>query len=153
MIAAIISTAFLVMTAMFAIQEVGVLHDFFMPMDIAFIDNNHGSDEWFQVRINDGDYLIFSSVFYKKEVINDINNPYDITIRILDENQTIVLKDTTIKLGESINLQDVYKRQVFAYSMYIVSSGVFFCIFLFHLLVLRNLYINRIFVCFVTLSL
>lgn len=42
---------------------------------------------------------------------------------------------------------------VFAYSMYIVSSGVFFCIFLFHLLVLRNLYINRIFVCFVTLSL
>lgn len=37
MIAAIISTAFLVMTAMFAIQEVGVLHDFFMPMDIAFI--------------------------------------------------------------------------------------------------------------------
>ena len=57
-----------------------------------------------QVRINDGDYLIFSSVFYKKEVINDINNPYDITIRILDENQTIVLKDTTIKLGESINL-------------------------------------------------
>ena len=54
MIAAIISTAFLVMTAMFAIQEVGVLHDFFMPMDIAFIDNNHGSDEWFQVRINDG---------------------------------------------------------------------------------------------------
>lgn len=29
MIAAIISTAFLVMTAMFAIQEVGVLHDFF----------------------------------------------------------------------------------------------------------------------------
>lgn len=75
-----------------------------MPMDIAFIDNNHGSDEWFQVRINDGDYLIFSSVFYKKEVINDINNPCDITIRILDENQTIVLKDTTIKLGESINL-------------------------------------------------
>lgn len=104
MIAAIISTAFLVMTAMFAIQEVGVLHDFFSPMDIAFIDNNHGSDEWFQVRINDGNYLIFSSVFYKKEVINDINNPYDITIRILDENQTIVLKDTTIKLGESINL-------------------------------------------------
>ena len=84
MIAAIISTAFLVMTAMFAIQEVGVLHDFFSPMDIAFIDNNHGSDEWFQVRINDGNYLIFSSVFYKKEVINDINNPYDITIRILD---------------------------------------------------------------------
>ena len=29
---------------------------------------------------------------------------FDITIRILDENQTIVLKDTTIKLGESINL-------------------------------------------------
>ena len=29
--------------------------------------------------------------------------------------------------------------------MYIVSSGVFFCIFLFHLLVFRNLYINRIF--------
>ena len=69
MIAAIISTAFLVMTAMFAIQEVGVLHDFFSPMDIAFIDNNHGSDEWFQVRINDGNYLIFSSVFYIKNTI------------------------------------------------------------------------------------
>ena len=49
-------------------------------------------------------FLIFSSVFYKKEVINDKINPYDITIRILDENQTNVLKDTTIKLGESINL-------------------------------------------------
>ena len=49
-------------------------------------------------------YFIVDTVFYKKEVINDINNPYDITIRILDENQTIVLKDTTIKLGESINL-------------------------------------------------
>ena len=32
MIAAIISTAFLVMTAMFAIQEVGVLHDFIMTL-------------------------------------------------------------------------------------------------------------------------
>ena len=31
MIAAIISTAFLVMTAMFAIQEVGVFHDFLCP--------------------------------------------------------------------------------------------------------------------------
>lgn len=67
MIAAIISTAFLVMTAMFAIQEVGVLHDFFIPMDIAFIDNNHGSDEWFQVRINDGDYLIFFICFFIKK--------------------------------------------------------------------------------------
>ena len=36
MIAAIISTAFLVMTAMFAIQEVGVLHDFFSPYGQVF---------------------------------------------------------------------------------------------------------------------
>ena len=85
MIAAIISTAFLVMTAMFAIQEVGVLHDFFMPMDIAFIDNNHGSDEWFQVRINDGDYLIFSSVFYKKEVKNDVINIILNSYKIVDK--------------------------------------------------------------------
>ena len=105
MIAAIISTAFLVMTAMFAIQEVGILHDFFSPMDMAFINNNDGPDEWFQISIGDSDYLNFSTIFYKKRMVNDANNDHNVTIRILDENQNIVLNETTIKPGRDLSLR------------------------------------------------
>lgn len=105
MIAAIISTAFLVIIAMFAIQEVGVLHDFFYPMDIAFINNHDGPNEWFQINIGDSNYLNFSTIFYKKRMVNDANNDHNVTIRILDENQNIVLNKTTIKPGRDLSLR------------------------------------------------
>lgn len=105
MIAAIISTAFLVIIAMFAIQEVGVLHDFFSPMDIAFINNHDGPNEWFQINIGDSNYLNFSTIFYKKRMVNDANNDHNVTIRILDENQNIVLNETTIKPGRDLSLR------------------------------------------------
>lgn len=90
---------------MFAIQEVGVLHDFFSPMDIAIINNHDGPNEWFQINIGDSNYLNFSTIFYKKRMVNDANNDHNVTIRILDEENTVVLNETTIKPGRDLSLR------------------------------------------------
>ena len=37
-------------------------------------------------------------------MVNDANNDHNVTIRILDENQNIVLNETTIKPGRDLSL-------------------------------------------------
>lgn len=101
----IIITCLLMILAMFSIQEIGVLHDYFYPMSEAVIDNETDQEGWSSVSIEDSDFLNFSSIFYDKKVVNDANSSGYVTIRILDENENIILDETTIKPGDSISLK------------------------------------------------
>lgn len=101
----IIITCFLMITVMFAIQEVGALHDYFYPTEEAVINNETEQKEWIKVSVGDDRFLNYSSIFYNKEMVNDANSSGDVIIRILDEKGNIVLDEIKVKAGESINLK------------------------------------------------
>ena len=95
----IIITCFLMIVAMFSIQEVGVLHDYFYPMDGAVINNEIEQKDWIEVCVGEDKFLNYSSIFYNKEVVNDANSSGDVIIRILDEKGNIVLDAIKVKAG------------------------------------------------------
>ena len=104
LIAAVMITICVVSGGMFAIQKVGTLHDYFYPSNLAVIDNKTDRNEWSQINIADENFLNFNSIFYNKEVVNDANSSGDVMLRILDENKNIVLDETIVKPGTSIDL-------------------------------------------------
>lgn len=89
---------------MFAIQEVGTLHDYFYPSNLAVIDNKTDQNGWSRLNIADENFLNFNSIFYNKEVVNDANSSGEVRIRILDENKNMVLDEITVEPGTSIDL-------------------------------------------------
>lgn len=104
LIAAVMITICVVSGGMFAIQEVGTLHDYFYPSNLAVIDNKTDRNEWSQINIADENFLNFNSIFYNKEVVNDANSSGDVMLRILDENKNIVLDEIIVEPGTSIDL-------------------------------------------------
>ncbi len=105
LIIAVIMTGCIIGSFMFAVQEVGWLHNYFHPGSEATIENEMDQTEWSQVKVSYSDYLNFSSIFYKKEMINDANSSGCVAVRILDENRNIILDEITVDAGESVSLK------------------------------------------------
>lgn len=121
----IIITCFLMIVAMFSIQEVGVLHDYFYPMDGAVINNEIEQKDWIEVCVGEDKFLNYSSIFYNKEVVNDANSSGDVIIRILDEKGNIVLDAIKVKAGESINLKSLKNNKNYTVEAK-CKEGIFF---------------------------
>ncbi|MDN0061516.1 zf-HC2 domain-containing protein [Mediterraneibacter glycyrrhizinilyticus] len=102
-IAAVAITICILGSAMFAVQEVGVIHNYFYPRSEATIINEAGRSEWLTVNVSGEKYLNFSSVFYNKELINDANSSEKVAIMIYDEEGRVVMDSITIEPGETIN--------------------------------------------------
>lgn len=110
-IAAVAITICILGSAMFAVQEVGVIHNYFYPRSEATIINETGRSEWLTVNISGKKYLNFSSVFYNKELINDANSSEKVAIMIYDEEGRVVMDSITIEPGETINLDMLKNNQ------------------------------------------
>lgn len=95
-IIAIVATVCIVGGSMYAIQEIGTLHDFFCPLDMAVVDNETDSNEWCQVKVSGKNRLNFNSIFYSKKLVNDANSSGNVMIRILDEDNRIVIDETLV---------------------------------------------------------
>lgn len=111
LIIAVVATICIISGGMFAIQEIGTLHDYFYPSMEAVIENEVAQSDWIRVGISDDIFLNFDSIFYGKEVVNDANSSGNVTIRILDETKKIILEETTIEPGNSIKLDKLEKNQ------------------------------------------
>lgn len=94
----------------FAIQEIGVLSDYFYPMDIAVVRNTSETNDWIIANFSNEEYLLFDSVFYDKEMINDANSDRDVLVRILDENNEVIMDDVAIEVGTSIKFRRIEKN-------------------------------------------
>ena len=105
LILTVIITGCIVGSFMFATQEVGWLHSYFHPKSEATIENEINQTEWSQVKVSNNGYLNFSSIFYKKEMINDANSSGHVAVRILDENRNIILDEIIVDAGESISIK------------------------------------------------
>lgn len=129
LIIAVFITVCIVGGGMFAIQEVGAFHEFFYPSSMAVINNEEEVNEWHQLNISGKKTLIFDSVFYDKEMVNDANSSGDVMVRIIDENNNVIVKATTVEPGKALDLKMLKNNQ-----HYIVEakckSGSFFLNFL-----------------------
>lgn len=110
-ILAIIISVCVTSGVLFAIQEIGVLSDYFYPMDIAVVRNTSETNDWITVNFSNEEYLLFDSVFYDKEMINDANSDGDVLVRILDENNELIMDDVAIEAGTSVKLDELKKNR------------------------------------------
>lgn len=99
----VVLTALVVFIGCMVIQEVSGVHDYFFPVTYANL-RDLPDDEWQRVSFKDTDVLVFDSIFYDKEVTLDANGDGAISIRCLDRTGNIVLGETVVEPGTSLNL-------------------------------------------------
>lgn len=99
----VVLTALVVFIGCMVIQEVSSVHDYFFPVTYANL-RDLPDDEWQRVSFKDTDVLVFDSIFYDKEVTLDANGDGAISIRCLDRTGNIVLGETVVEPGTSLNL-------------------------------------------------
>ncbi|MDO5401398.1 MAG: zf-HC2 domain-containing protein [Eubacteriales bacterium] len=103
----VLLTFILVVSAMFAVQEVGFLHDFFFPKRTVGIRSHQEEAAWQQpfYTFTDDDFVMFDSIFWEKAVTNDAGvSAGDVTIRIKDADGNIVLDNVYLPLGVKVPL-------------------------------------------------
>lgn len=105
----VVLTALVVFVGCMIFQEVSVVHDYFDPSTRVNL-KNLSEDEWLPISFEDADALVFDSIFYEKEVTLDGNCVGAISIRISDNNGNIVLDETTIEPGTSLDLNVLEKN-------------------------------------------
>lgn len=96
-------TALIIFIGSMIIQEVSSVHDYFFPATYANL-RDLPDDEWQRISFKDTDVLVFDSIFYDKEVTLDANGDGAIIIRILDRTGNIVLGETVMEPGTSLEL-------------------------------------------------
>ncbi len=101
-IAISIATTFaIIFSAFFAYYNVGVVNEFFSPNKLVFIEEIN--DEWNLLE----EEIVFDSIFYKKELVSNIVNTGNISIKIVDENGNTALEILDIEPGTKVELKDL----------------------------------------------
>ncbi len=105
----VVLTALTIFIGYMLYQEVSGIHNYFSPVIYANL-GNLPDDEWYRVSFENTDVLVFDSIFYKKEVTLDANSDSSISIRISDRNGTIVLSESTLEPGTSLELDTLERN-------------------------------------------
>ena len=124
---ACISVALTVLTVFIGgmvVTEVGSVHDYFFPSFCVNIENP-SDDEWQTINFENTNGLVFDSIFYKKEVVNDANSDGTINIRIRDKSEKIVLDETTMEPGTSLDLNMLKKNTEYVVEIKTKADFVF----------------------------
>ena len=96
---------------MFAIQNIGVLHDFFFPKKMVTIQESADLSSWTPLSIDGSKYLNMDSLFYNKEVVNHANSGSSVRMRIYDESGETLIKELIITPGKSASLDFLNRNQ------------------------------------------
>ncbi len=107
----ILSTALIIIISMFAIQNIGVLHDFFFPKKMVTIQESADLSSWTPLSIDGSKYLNMDSLFYNKEVVNHANSGSSVRMRIYDESGETLIKELIITPGKSASLDFLNRNQ------------------------------------------
>lgn len=95
--------ALVVFIGCMVVREVSSVHDHFFPATYANL-RDLPEDEWQRVSFQEGDALVFDSIFYEKEAVLDANSDGAVSIRILDRAGNIVLGETQMEPGTGLSL-------------------------------------------------
>lgn len=100
----VLLTSLLLFSGYMVYQNVSSVHDYFSPTYVVNLRDIQTDGEWQRIDIDDGGALVFDSIFYSREVVLDGNSDCAISIRISDNNGKVVLDETIIQPGTSVDL-------------------------------------------------
>lgn len=109
-------------------QEVGVVHDFFSPINRTTVDVTDDKEEWHAVYFDNKEYFKFDSIFWNKEIVNATDNndvEGEVLLRIKDANGNIIVDEFHIPSLKSKKLEGL-KKNVNYYLEIKAKKGQFF---------------------------
>ncbi|MEB2301647.1 zf-HC2 domain-containing protein [Lysinibacillus xylanilyticus] len=121
-IIAILMTFILTIIGSLVVQDVGVVNQFFFPMvtgDANIMDDSEGwqSISFSADLINSQDYVIYDSLFWKKEIINTANNESDVLLRVKDEKGDVIIDEILIPLGKGVKLDGLKRKEKYFFEI------------------------------------
>lgn len=98
------------------VQDVGIVKQYFFPKFSGVVKIEDGIDEWHNIsfsdfHFNEHDYLIYDSLFWKKEIVNDANSESDVLLRIKDEKGKLIIDEILIPPGKSVKLEELKRNK------------------------------------------
>ncbi|MFZ0446658.1 MAG: zf-HC2 domain-containing protein [Bacillus sp. (in: firmicutes)] len=114
---AIVITFMMTIVGYFIVQDVGVVNQIFFPKEFGTVNMTNDMEEWESVRFNDQDFIIFDSIFWDKEIINDVNNELDIFLRVKDEEGNILIDEIQVPAGQGVKLDDLKRNEKYFFEI------------------------------------
>ena len=108
---AIAITFMMTIIGSFVVQEVGAVNQVFFPKVHALINVTDDMQEWESLKFNDQNYIIFDSIFWDKEIINDASNEWDVLLRVKDESGNVVIDEIQVPAGKSVKLDGLKRNK------------------------------------------
>lgn len=121
-IIAILMTFMVTTISTLVVQDVEVVNQFFFPKVTAIAHITDDREEWQSIRfsadlINDQDYVIYDSLFWKKEIINSANNESDVLLRVKDEKGDVIIDEILIPLGKGVKLDGLKRKEKYFFEI------------------------------------
>lgn len=104
------------------VQNVGFVNQLLFPKVMAVAEITDAKKEWQSIRfssdlINRQDYVIYDSLFWKKEIINSANNESDVLLRVKDEKGDVIIDEILIPLGKSVKLDGLKRKKKYFFEI------------------------------------
>ena len=121
-IIAILMTFMITTISTLVVQDVGVVNQFFFPMVTGNANITDDREEWQSVSfsadgINIQDYVIYDSLFWKKEIINTANNESDVLLRVKDEKGDVIIDEILVPLGTGVKLDGLKRKEKYFFEI------------------------------------
>ncbi|MCM3359378.1 zf-HC2 domain-containing protein [Psychrobacillus sp. MER TA 171] len=121
-ITAIVLSFMICIIASLVVQDVGVVNQFFFPKSMGIAEVTDDREEWQSVSfssdlINLQDYVIYDSLFWKKEIINSAYNESDVLLRVKDEKGDVIIDEILIPHGKSVKLDGLKRKEKYFFEI------------------------------------
>lgn len=126
-VTATILTFILTVIGAVVIQDVGAVNQIFFPMVSAnvVVDSEGNKEGWESLYFEDQKYLIYDSVFWKKEITNHANNKSEILLRVKDEEGKILIDELKIAPGTSVRLEKLKNNEKYFLEFKTKNDGLY----------------------------
>lgn len=126
-VTATVLTFILTVIGALVIQNVGVVNQIFYPMVSAnvVVDSEDIKEEWENLYFENQKYLIYESVFWKKEITNHANNKSEILLRVKNEEGKILIDELKISPGTSVKLENLKNNEKYFFEFKTKNDGMY----------------------------
>ena len=109
--AAIAITFMLTIIGGLVVQDVHAVNQIFFPMESGFVTLTDDLEKWESVKFDDQNYIIFDSIFWRKEIVNHANNEKEVLLRVKDEDGNIVIDEVRVLAGTHVKLDGLKRNE------------------------------------------
>lgn len=121
-IIAILLTFMMTTISVLVVQDVDVVNDFFFPKAMGHAVITDDDEEWQSVSfsedlINYQEYVIYDSLFWKKEIVNSADNESEVLLRVKDAKGNVIIDDILVPLGKGVKLDGLKMKEKYFFEI------------------------------------